>query len=150
MNRGMVRSGRWLIPGLLLLCIAGCQQRRQVFAVRLSNLPPAGPHLAPVALARSRAGCPPALFRRRTSRRGMLTRGISPRGIASRRLSRNVVDINHAAPAQLADLGISARLVARILAGRPYRSKRQLLSRGLLSPARYARLKARLIARQRP
>lgn len=44
--------------------------------------------------------------------------------------------------------GIDAAAAAKIIAGRPYANKRQLLSRGILSKEQYAAVKELIIAKQ--
>lgn len=57
------------------------------------------------------------------------------------------VDINHASTAQLAKVpGLTASWAARILRFRPYRSKQDLLDRGVLPSDVYDRIKGYVIA----
>ncbi len=113
----------------IALCLlgAGCQHHERVFAVQLKNLPP--------------------------PRAGSLRPQPGPK--ARLRLTKTatasaLVDINHASPAAMARLGLNRKEIAEILRGRPYRTKRALLSRGLLSPEQYAQLRTRIIAHRRP
>ena len=60
-----------------------------------------------------------------------------------------LIDINTATAAGLKTLpGISGGDAAKIIAGRPYGSKAQLETRGVLDPLVYEGLKQRVIARQ--
>ena len=57
------------------------------------------------------------------------------------------LDINVATKAQLAALpGIGDKIAQRIIEGRPYKSKRELMTRGLISPATYDDIKGQIIA----
>jgi DNA uptake protein ComE-like DNA-binding protein len=56
-------------------------------------------------------------------------------------------DINSASKDQLMKLeGISDSIADRIIAGRPYRSKRELLTRKIINRATYDRLREKIIA----
>jgi DNA uptake protein ComE-like DNA-binding protein len=56
-------------------------------------------------------------------------------------------DINRASKDQLMKLeGISDSIAAKIIAGRPYRSKRELLTRHILNRATYDKLRDKIIA----
>lgn len=62
-----------------------------------------------------------------------------------------LVDINSASKAELKKLpGITDADAARIVAGRPYGSKAQLVSHDIISNAQYQNLKALIVAKQRP
>ena len=56
------------------------------------------------------------------------------------------LDINAASKKQLVALGLDETTVDKIIAGRPYRTKRDLLSRGLISESTYEDLKGQIIA----
>jgi DNA uptake protein ComE-like DNA-binding protein len=63
--------------------------------------------------------------------------------------TRNLVDINRATASELKALpGIADAWAAAIVRNRPYRNKRQLLTRKIISEAEYARIKSRIVARQ--
>ncbi|HZT73726.1 MAG TPA: helix-hairpin-helix domain-containing protein [Terriglobales bacterium] len=107
----------------LLIAALACQtQQRQVFAYRLPDAA-----VRPVATA---------------------AKSDPPRVNARAR----PLDLNHAAAAQLARVpGLSSALAAQIVAARPWRAKRDLLRRHLLTPAQYALAKAHLVVhRARP
>lgn len=60
-----------------------------------------------------------------------------------------MVDLNRAPAAELEALpGIGKALAAKIIGGRPYANKRQLVQRGILTQAVYDKVKDRLIAKQ--
>ncbi len=55
------------------------------------------------------------------------------------------VDINHASAAQLRTLpGVDPAVAARIIAGRPYRSKADLVERGVLTQGAFVALRHRI------
>ena len=57
------------------------------------------------------------------------------------------LDINTATPAQLKSLpGMGDAYVRRIIAGRPYTAKNQLVLRGVLPQAAYEQISSRIIA----
>jgi competence protein ComEA len=57
------------------------------------------------------------------------------------------LDLNTATPEQLKALpGIGDAYVKRIIDGRPYTAKNQLVTRGILPPAAYERIKDQIIA----
>jgi DNA uptake protein ComE-like DNA-binding protein len=59
------------------------------------------------------------------------------------------VDINHASSSELKSVpGIGEAYSSRIIAGRPYKNKAQLKSRGILPAEVYEKVKDRLVARQ--
>jgi DNA uptake protein ComE-like DNA-binding protein len=73
--------------------------------------------------------------------------GPSSHGVQALHPQQVKVDVNRAELKDLVRLpGISRNDAERILAGRPYRSKRDLLRRHLLTERQYERLKDYLIA----
>ena len=59
-----------------------------------------------------------------------------------------IVDINSAPVEQIERIVLDNLLATRIIEGRPYANKRQLLSRRLVSQEEYDRIKDRIIARR--
>jgi DNA uptake protein ComE-like DNA-binding protein len=59
-----------------------------------------------------------------------------------------VVDINTAPEADIAALGIDKPVAKKIVEGRPYRNKRDLLTRQLLTKEQYEKVKDLLVAKQ--
>ena len=61
--------------------------------------------------------------------------------------SKDLLDINTATPAQLKALpGIGDAYTARIIAGRPYTAKNQIVTRGIVPQATYDKVKDQIIA----
>ena len=61
--------------------------------------------------------------------------------------SQQLLDINTATAAQLKALpGMGDAYIARIIAGRPYTAKNQLVTRGILPQAAYEKVKDQIIA----
>jgi DNA uptake protein ComE-like DNA-binding protein len=60
----------------------------------------------------------------------------------------SVVDINAAPEPELVSLGIERTTAKKILEGRPWRSKRDLLTKQVLTKEQYEKFKDSLIARQ--
>ena len=58
------------------------------------------------------------------------------------------VDINSAAEADIAAVGIAGPLAKKIVEGRPYRNKRDLITRQVLTKEQYDKVKDSLIARR--
>ena len=59
-----------------------------------------------------------------------------------------IVDINSAAEADITAAGIDRAVAKKIVEGRPYRNKRELVTRQLLSPTEYDKVKEAIVARQ--
>src|ERR1043166_6011774 len=59
-----------------------------------------------------------------------------------------VVDINTGTESDLVNLGIDRTVAKKIVDGRPYRSKRDLVTRQVLTTEQYEKFKASLIARR--
>jgi DNA uptake protein ComE-like DNA-binding protein len=60
-----------------------------------------------------------------------------------------LIDINRASAAELETLpGIADANAAKIARNRPYKNKRQLLTRKIIPEATYGRIKGKIIARQ--
>jgi DNA uptake protein ComE-like DNA-binding protein len=58
------------------------------------------------------------------------------------------VDINSATPNDFVNLGIDAATAKKIVDGRPYRSKRDLVTREILTSDQYEKFKTELVARR--
>ena len=58
------------------------------------------------------------------------------------------VDINSAAESEIIAVGIAGPVAKKIVDGRPYRNKRDLLTRQLLTPEQYDKFKDSLVARR--
>lgn len=62
-----------------------------------------------------------------------------------------LVDLNSASREELVKLpGIGEAIAAKIVAGRPFKAKSDLLARGLVNRDQYAKLAPRVIAKQAP
>ena len=60
----------------------------------------------------------------------------------------DLLDINTATPQQLKALpGFGDAYVRRVIAGRPYTAKNQLVTRGILPQSAYGKISSRIIAR---
>lgn len=60
----------------------------------------------------------------------------------------NLVDINSAPKDWLVWVGIDEALADKLISDRPYRTRTDLLTKGILPPGLYEKVKARIIARQ--
>ena len=60
----------------------------------------------------------------------------------------SIVDINGAPEADLVSIGIERATAKKILEGRPWRSKRDLLTKQVLTKEQYDKLKDLLVAKQ--
>ena len=100
--------------------------------------------------ADSSSATPPAQGQASAPAKG--TRAAKPQAAASSaKASAEVkpIDINSASSKQLKMLpGITAAEVEKIIAGRPYGSKSQLVSRGIISEATYQALRPQIVAKQ--
>ena len=64
--------------------------------------------------------------------------------------SAKIVDINSAPEADIVATGIDKAVAKKIVDGRPYRNKRDLVTRQLLSVDQYDKVKEAIVARQPP
>jgi hypothetical protein len=62
----------------------------------------------------------------------------------------SIVDINSAAEADIVAVGIERPVAKKIVEGRPYRSKRDLVTRQLLTLEQYNKVKDTIIAKRPP
>ena len=65
----------------------------------------------------------------------------------AKQMSR-ILDINSAAEADIVALGIEKTVARKIVESRPYRNKRELVSRQLLTMDQYDKVKDQIVARQ--
>lgn len=128
-----MKSWLWLLLTAVVVGSGCSQQPYRVFAVQVAGPPPPEAMAAPAGAGS--AGVQPVVL-------GLPT---APQAKAQSREAA-AWDLNQVSAAALATLpGIDAATVQAILAHRPYRSKRELLTRHVLSPAQYARWKADLV-----
>jgi DNA uptake protein ComE-like DNA-binding protein len=69
---------------------------------------------------------------------------------APARQTVRIIDINSAPETDIAAVGIEKTVAKKIVEGRPYRNKRDLVTRQLLSEAEYEKVKNAIVARQPP
>ncbi len=67
-----------------------------------------------------------------------------------RPVNAQIVDINAASEADIAAVGIEKTVAKKIIEGRPYRNKRDLVTRQLLTLDQYNKVKDFIVARQPP
>src|SRR5215510_1004835 len=65
-------------------------------------------------------------------------------------MAAKTLDINSAPEADLVALGIDKIAAKKIIEGRPYRNKRELVSRQLLTAEQYDKVKDHIVAKQPP
>lgn len=71
------------------------------------------------------------------------------RGTKAGKKAGPTVDVNHATAEELETLpGIAEAYALKIIKNRPYANKTQLLSKGVLSAATYAKIKSLIVAKQ--
>lgn len=68
----------------------------------------------------------------------------------SMQMKPKIVDINSAPEADIASVGIEKAIAKKIVEGRPYRNKRDLVTREFLTMEQYEKVKDLLIAKQAP
>jgi competence protein ComEA len=74
----------------------------------------------------------------------------SKKTASTKAAAENLLDINSATAEQLQALpGIGSKYSAKIIAGRPYANKAQLVSRDIIPQATYNRIKDKIIAKQK-
>ena len=67
-----------------------------------------------------------------------------------RPINAQIVDINAASEADIAAVGIEKPVAKKIVEGRPYRNKRDLVTRQLLTLEQYNKVKDFIVAKQPP
>ena len=65
-------------------------------------------------------------------------------------LNAKTVDINSAAEMDITAIGIERPIAKKIVEGRPYRNKRDLVTRQLLTKEQYDKVKGLIVAKQPP
>jgi DNA uptake protein ComE-like DNA-binding protein len=68
----------------------------------------------------------------------------------TRPLNAKAVDINSAAEMDIAAVGIEKPIAKKIVEGRPYRNKRDLVTRQLLTKEQYDKVKSLIVAKRPP
>ena len=127
-----MQMGRWILLMGALLLLGGCQQPYRVFAVQVASAEEAPPPL-PGALADARplAVAPVAA---------------PTMGGLGMRMARPKWDLNRVPAVTLMELpGMTPGVVTAIINGRPYRGKRELLKRKILTAEQYERWKDYLV-----
>lgn len=75
---------------------------------------------------------------------------VSGKAEKAKATNKKLVDINHASKAELKSLqGVDEVLATKIIAGRPYLSKANLVTENIISAGLYTVLKQQIIARQK-
>jgi len=135
-----------VLTGGLIALWAGCGSRpTRVFAVQIASASEVSPVSGPAAPRRALPVSTANLGAGGGRLAASLEAGISPSEPVLR-ARHPQWDLNHASGAVLAGLpGIQPATLAAILAGRPYRSKRELLKRKIVSASQYARWKDYLV-----
>jgi DNA uptake protein ComE-like DNA-binding protein len=70
--------------------------------------------------------------------------------LGAQTMKPKIVDINSAPEAEIASVGIEKAVAKKIVEGRPYRNKRDLVTRQFLTMEQYDKVKDLLIAKQAP
>jgi len=65
-------------------------------------------------------------------------------------LNTRILDINTAPEADIVSVGIDRPLAKKIVEGRPYRNKRDLMTRQLLTKEQYEKVKDLIVAKRPP
>ncbi len=66
----------------------------------------------------------------------------------SRPAALRVIDINSASETEIAGLGLDRAVAKKIVDGRPYRNKHELVSRELLTAEQYDKIKTLIVAKR--